>query len=1132
MNVKNRHIISKVCWKSNFDDRGKSFHLQSILSDWSKNHMPKEAEKILDKMCPSNQKWRIDTLNLNLGLIRYEELEASLHDTFRIQLEEKLRDLILSSNRGADQIEIIQEGGSNLELISFFLLNGIMPWWFNAGDPNFEDSLQIEIKRDPLSLSEILRKVAWKKEARQRLVWQSSEEVLVKVVEVLEPFNSDQIIEYIDQIQSVQKREKIVNTSSPDFNKQVWYWVLTHLLEERGTLFNRVAFIESTIKQMSGFYNLVYEELLQLLFSIQESLESKHIRSSHFFQALFILNEKGSVREKDNKSVTEKKHKMQLIDFLNGQEIERLDDLIVSYAREKGDILKELFAQHFSDKSVIRSLKIETQSKIVDLYNYENKNFINAFIGRFDKIYIEDVWLEISNYFIQYPNFEKAHFIKEIVLLLSKKIGVTFNELLIEITYFASFEKTIVDSEIFGLLNEQIDFRGFEIAVEQLDKKNFEYVRNWIHRNEAPKLIQFLRAIKSEAAHLFSSQAKEKVYSYLDIQQSIFQIEKLFDSNRNLLVMGYTSEQLHQVIIEFISVNQKVEIENLLRLVFDRLGPSPEILLNLVHLNKVDPEIKDILQKRSKSSHRNYPNQLNQAIISEDKHEVLKICKLLIQQTAFSFEHLDTQFKKRLIQFLIQEDYDFIRDGFVKYEILGCKRKDIESVFWKCLFDNDHHFENKPKLWEQFREALRFNFGIDHKKTQKENVVNRERNETPINQSLQSSSKKDEAKLQLLKPAEKQIHQEGDELLSIVLKDAFELENLNKEIFLFYFSNGFWPLAYSHGIKTKEAVEFLFSHRAEIALELLNSEGQIQRTFELIKEYVSYEKLIQSILKNSNGMEKKLELLRQFYSGLSMINIKGVNQNILKEWLYKQTLISWKNKQWVFADNLLMELIWELVSKHGIPKKDVLNALSKAKYAMPYSTQMTLNSLLKEPMIRKEKGSPYFIEKDKVETKISNAGLVLIQVYIARLFDQLGFCKESKFINSKLQRRAVHILQYIAVAQSKSKEEDLVLNKILCGLHPSEPIEQGINIKDEEIEITESLIKAMINFWEAIGSCSVDGFRGNWLIRDGLLSETDDRWQLTVEKRAYDLLIERSPFSFSIIKFPWMEKPLHVTWQY
>ncbi len=96
----------------------------------------------------------------------------------------------------------------------------------------------------------------------------------------------------------------------------------------------------------------------------------------------------------------------------------------------------------------------------------------------------------------------------------------------------------------------------------------------------------------------------------------------------------------------------------------------------------------------------------------------------------------------------------------------------------------------------------------------------------------------------------------------------------------------------------------------------------------------------------------------------------------------------------------------------------------------------------------------------------------------------------------------------------------------------SNPIREGITLSANERILVDGLIKAAIGYWPAIGNCSIDGFRGNWLVRDGLLTEFEDKWELTVEKRSYDILIHKSPFSFSIIKYPWMAKPLHVTWPY
>jgi hypothetical protein len=167
-----------------------------------------------------------------------------------------------------------------------------------------------------------------------------------------------------------------------------------------------------------------------------------------------------------------------------------------------------------------------------------------------------------------------------------------------------------------------------------------------------------------------------------------------------------------------------------------------------------------------------------------------------------------------------------------------------------------------------------------------------------------------------------------------------------------------------------------------------------------------------------------------------------------------------------------------------------------------------------------------------IKISVNNSGLVILSSYIPTLFDRLGLLDKNNFINKELQADAVHYLQYLVTGLTETADELLLLNKVLCGLPLNAPVKSGINISDENKELIEGLISAAIGHWPAIGYTSIDGFRGNWLIRDGLLSQQEDNRELTVEKRPYDLLLQRSPFSFSLIKFPWMKKPVHVSWPY
>ncbi|WP_204346844.1 contractile injection system tape measure protein [Psychroserpens algicola] len=166
------------------------------------------------------------------------------------------------------------------------------------------------------------------------------------------------------------------------------------------------------------------------------------------------------------------------------------------------------------------------------------------------------------------------------------------------------------------------------------------------------------------------------------------------------------------------------------------------------------------------------------------------------------------------------------------------------------------------------------------------------------------------------------------------------------------------------------------------------------------------------------------------------------------------------------------------------------------------------------------------------EILAQNAGLVLLNNYFQLLFKRLNCIENQVFTSKQDQQNAIHYLQYLATGFTQTDDSYLALNKVLCGFPLSEAISNTVTISDSDKNLMDGLITAAIDHWSGIGQTSNEGFRGNWLVRDGLLIEHDSLWELTVEKKAYDILLIKSPYSFSIIKFPWMPKPLHVYWPY
>ncbi|OIV40086.1 contractile injection system tape measure protein [Flavobacterium johnsoniae] len=168
----------------------------------------------------------------------------------------------------------------------------------------------------------------------------------------------------------------------------------------------------------------------------------------------------------------------------------------------------------------------------------------------------------------------------------------------------------------------------------------------------------------------------------------------------------------------------------------------------------------------------------------------------------------------------------------------------------------------------------------------------------------------------------------------------------------------------------------------------------------------------------------------------------------------------------------------------------------------------------------------------KEGVSVRNAGIVLLNSYIPMLLERLKLIEDRQFVSIKDQKKAVKYLQYVVTGLPNTDEIYLPLNKLLCGLSVDDKVPDEIEISQTDKMLVDGLLNAVIGYWTAIGDCSIDGFRGNWLVRNGLLVEFEDKWELTVEKRVYDILILRSPFAYSVIKFPWMEKPLHVYWNF
>lgn len=232
------------------------------------------------------------------------------------------------------------------------------------------------------------------------------------------------------------------------------------------------------------------------------------------------------------------------------------------------------------------------------------------------------------------------------------------------------------------------------------------------------------------------------------------------------------------------------------------------------------------------------------------------------------------------------------------------------------------------------------------------------------------------------------------------------------------------------------------------------------------------------------------------------------------------------------ALELSIALCEQLASAAGIDDVQRLVNLTQRRIALlkPPAQQkpaMRLQDITSNPATHSDATTPQW----EAGLHINNAGQVLAAAFLPRLFSMLNLIQDGKFIDLGAADRAVHLVQFMVTGQSATPEYELVLNKILCGIGTSIPVSAGIDITEQEQTLIEQMLTSMIQHWKVLGSTSISGLRETFFQRQGWLVLEEDCWRLKVKEQTFDLLLDRLPWSISLIKHGWMDKPLRVSWR-
>ena len=161
---------------------------------------------------------------------------------------------------------------------------------------------------------------------------------------------------------------------------------------------------------------------------------------------------------------------------------------------------------------------------------------------------------------------------------------------------------------------------------------------------------------------------------------------------------------------------------------------------------------------------------------------------------------------------------------------------------------------------------------------------------------------------------------------------------------------------------------------------------------------------------------------------------------------------------------------------------------------------------------------------------INNGGIVLLGPFLNRYFSLLELQADGAFLGEGQQQRAVHLLHYLSHGTIEAPAYALTLNKMLCGMDVTAPVEPIGALTEKEQQVSTQLLQAVVQHWGALGRTSVDGLREAFLQRAARLVQEGHQWRLRVEHAKFDMLMDRLPWSFNTIRLPWMKCELEVSW--
>jgi hypothetical protein len=243
------------------DSEALALALQPRMSDVNRRHFLPVIQRVLDEFDVSGRHIRIDRLEVNLGRLPLARFEEEAAERLDIALRKALSE-VLRRPGGSSQ----PEGATRLELLEHYLLRGTLPFWAPRAVESSLEMLFLElIEAEPEGVAALVRRLGRQRSVLERIVLCFGESLLRRLLHLLEPEHAALILAYMLDLRDGHRVEPILPLGDRPFTRLVWLLVLSYLVEEPGSQFNRKSFVKSLLEGMAASEGLSYAEITRTL---------------------------------------------------------------------------------------------------------------------------------------------------------------------------------------------------------------------------------------------------------------------------------------------------------------------------------------------------------------------------------------------------------------------------------------------------------------------------------------------------------------------------------------------------------------------------------------------------------------------------------------------------------------------------------------------------------------------------------------------------------------------------------------------------------------------------------------------------------------------------------------------------